>query len=188
MGQENVIARRYAKGLAELAAEGGNVPGVRRGVRLLADILDSRSGKFRVPEFADFLSSPTVDAGDKLKMAESVLKKAGVDKTVSDFFAVLIRRGRAGLMPRIAQEFSVFAGDLTGERTAVVHTARELTPEQRGRLEGALAKSFGGVVHIHERVEPGLLAGARVTVGDSTFDGTVLGKLERMRDELTTDL
>ncbi len=187
MGQANVIARRYAKGLAELVAEAKETERARRDVRLLADMLDAGAGEFRVPEFAAFLSSPAISLESKLTAAAAVMRAAGVGKTVSDFFAVLITRGRVGLMPRIAQEFAAFAGELTGERTAVVHTARRLTADQRERLANALSAAFGCVVHIHEQVEPGLLAGAKVTVGDSAFDGSALGKLERMRNMLATE-
>jgi F-type H+-transporting ATPase subunit delta len=187
MGQEDVIARRYAKGLAERVAETNETPQARRDVRILAGIVDPGAGDFRIPEFAEFLSSPTISQGDKLAAAANIMRAAGIGKTVSDFFSVLITRGRAELMPRIAQAFSVFAGELTGERTAVVRTARPLSADQASRLTEALSTAFGGVVHLHQRVEPGLLAGAKVTVGDSTFDGSVLGRLERMRDMLSTE-
>lgn len=186
MAQEDVIARRYGRGLAEQAAEANEIPKVRDDIRLLAGLLDPRSGETYVPEFADFLTSPSVDTKEKLAAAASIAEKVGLGKTVSDFLAVLIRHGRVGLMPRIAPAFAQFGGEMTGEHAAVVHTARPLSEDQAARLTQVLANVFGGVVHLHQRVEPGLLAGAKITVGDKTFDGTVLGKLNRLKDRLLT--
>ena len=186
MGQEDVIARRYAKGLAEYAAEAGEMPRVRRDVWLLANILDPKAGEAHVPEFAAFLTSPGVDDASKERAAVDIAEKIGIGKGAADFLGVLIRHGRVELMPRIAQAFAVFAGDLTGEFTAVVHTARALNDDQAARLTHVLSNALGGEVHLHQRIEPGLLAGAKVTVGDRTFDGSVLGKLDRMRNNLVT--
>ncbi len=186
MGQEDVIARRYARGLAEEVAEHGDFPRVRGDLALLAGVLDPRAGKTYVPEFAGFLTSPTVTAGDKAAAAGTIAEKLGLGSTAADFLAVLIRHGRVALLPRIEQAFSALAGEMTGERTAVAHTARPLTADQEARLARALSAALGGPVHISQRVEPGLLAGAKVTVGDVTFDGTVLGRLESLKDHLLT--
>lgn len=186
MRQEDIIARRYAKGLAEYAAGAGEMDEVRRDLGLMADILDPRGGDVRSPELQEFLFSPVPAQEEKIAMAGSIMDKAGIGRGCADFVAVLIRKNRVALLPRIARAFADIAGDLTGEYTAIVHTARQLSPEQARRLTEVLASVFGGVVRLHQRVEPGLLAGARVTVGDKTFDGTVLGRLERLKHRLIT--
>lgn len=184
MAQEELIARRYAKGLAERAAETDGAAAIRKDLGLLAAVLDPRSGDLHVPELADFLSSPRVDAADKLAAVDRIAAGLGVDKTAGDFFKLLVEHGRVRLLPRIQQAFSEELGKLTGEYTAVVETARPLTADQKERLAHVLANAFGGVVHLHQRIVPGLLAGARVKVGDRTFDGSVLGRLERLRHRL----
>lgn len=186
MGQEDVIARRYARGLAEQAADTGDFPRIRADVALLVGVLDPGAAATYVPEFALFLDSPSISAGDKAAGAERIAEKLGLGKTTTAFLAVLVRHGRAGLMPRIARAFADFAGDMTGERTAVVHTARLLTADQEERLARALSAAAGGPVHLRQQVEPGLLAGAKVTVGGVIYDGTVLGRLESLKNQLIT--
>ena len=186
MGQDGIVARRYARGLAEYAVEAGDVERVRHDIRFLADTVDSRSGERYVPEFAAFLSSPGLDEADKLKAAAAVTDKLGVGKTVADFFALLIRHRRVELLPAISRELMDIAAELTGEHTAVVHTARPLTEDQSERLSRVLGGVFGGTVRLQQQIEPGLLAGAKITVGDKTFDGSVLGKLERLKYRLMT--
>lgn len=186
MAQEEVIARRYAVGLAECAGEESGVEEVRRDVGRLAEVLDPRAGAGHVPEFLDFLNSPTIPPADKLRAAAGVTEKMGLGKVAADFLGVLIRHGRVGLMPRIARAFADIAGAMTGDLTAVVRTARPLSEDQAVRLTQALSAAFGGTVRLHQQVEPGLLAGAKVTVGDKTFDGSVLGRLENLKQRLMT--
>lgn len=184
MAQEELIARRYAKGLAERAAETGAVAAVRKDLGVLAAVLDPRSGDLYVPELADFLASPKVETADKLAAIDGIAAGLGVEQTAADFFKLLIEHGRVRLLPRIQQAFSEELGKLTGEYTAVVETARPLTADQRERLSRVLGNAFGGVVHLHQRIVPGLLAGARIKVGDRIFDGSVQGRLERLRHRL----
>jgi F-type H+-transporting ATPase subunit delta len=183
MGQEEIIARRYADGLALQAAEKGEVAAFRGDLHLLAEAVDPRSDRY-VPELADFLANPRVEAGEKAAAAEAVAKKLGACATAGNFLGLLARRGRAGLLPRISALFGDTAGDLTGERTGVVETARELTTDQITRLENALRTAFGNPVRLRQRLDPSLVAGARVTVGGNTIDGSVLGRWRRLRDNL----
>lgn len=181
MTQEEIIAGRYARGLAELARDRDCMDEVRDDLRSLDEILDPGSGDVHVPEFKDFLSSPMVMPADKQVVSKAVMEKMGIGETVANFLCVLIERNRVDLLSRVARGFSTLAGELTGEYAALVRTARPLTHEQRERLAAALSAAFGGVVRIHQRVDPGLLAGARIMVGDRAFDGTVLGRLAALR-------
>ena len=185
MPQEDIIAKRYARGLAELAEAEGRVDEVREDLLLLADLVDVRGGGGGVPELLDFLGSPTPSMEDKQAVARRILDKAGIGKTVTDFMGLLIAKGRVELVPRINRIFLELAGQLTGDLPAFVSTARPLTEEQKSRLATALTSTMGTGVKIRQQVDPGLLAGIRVTVGGRTFDGTVLGKLERLKHRLT---
>lgn len=186
MAEEDIIARRYARGLAEHAVQAEEMDVVRHDLKVVAGLLDSRAGTTYVREFAAYLGSPLHNADEKKKVVAGVMEKAGVASAVTDFLGVLIERGRIGLLPKIAKAFGPVSAELTGEHTAVVQTARPLTQDQEKRLRDVLAQAYGGIVHLHQQVEPSLLAGARIVVGDQTFDGSVLGKLDAMRRRLTT--
>ncbi|MCC8165233.1 MAG: ATP synthase F1 subunit delta, partial [Planctomycetes bacterium] len=135
-------------------------------------------------DLLEFLSAPAVRGEDKVTAAANILEAVGVGPTVTRFFSLLIRHHRVGVLPQILDEFSTVASDLTGECFALVETARPLTEEQQGRLERVLASALGGIVRVRQRVVPGLLAGARIRIGDRTIDGSVLGRLENLRARL----
>lgn len=184
MATEEVIAKRYALGLAEQAKDEGKLRDARRDLRALADLLDPVAGGAHVPEFAAFLAAPGIPSGEKQALAAKVVAQTGIGQTVGDFLGVLIRHDRVALLPRVARLFADIAGALSGELIALVHTARPLSEDQDRRLSEALSSAFSVKVRIHQRIEPGLLAGARITVGDKTLDGTVLGRLESLKHTL----
>lgn len=184
MAQNDIIARRYAKGLAECAGEAGRLQEAREDIRALAAVLDPASGESHVPEFRDFLDSPVVTPAEKLAAAENIMDQMGIGDITADFVKVLLKHGRVGLLPLIVREFRDICGPLTGEYTAVVHTARLLTADQADRLAEALSEAFGGTVRLHQRVDASLLAGVKITVGDRTLDGTVAGRLAELKERL----
>ena len=184
MSQEDIIATRYAKGLAEYAIEAGQVDVVSADLAQIADLVDSHSGDYEMPEFRDFLSTPVLPPEAKLEATDAILEKIGICKIVTDFFNVLILRNRVELLPRIYQHFVLLAADLTREHAATVRTARPLSPDQAERLTASLSTALGGRVRLVQQVEPGLLAGARVEVDGKVVDGTVLGRLDVMRRNL----
>lgn len=187
MAEEEIIARRYARGLAEHAFQAKEIDAVRHDLKIVAGLVDPRAGSTYVREFAEYLGSPAHDTGDKKKAVAEMMQKVGITGAVSDFLGVLLERGRIGLLPKIARAFGPVSAEMTGEYYAVVQTARPLTQEQETTLRDVLAGAYGGVVHVHQQVEPGLLAGAKIIVGDQTFDGTALGKLNAIRRRLTAD-
>lgn len=184
MAREEIIARRYARGLAESARDNNRVDEVRGDLRFLADVFDSRGGEAYVPEFAEFLDSPSVGVDDKRAVIDKICEKTGVGEMASAFLGVLVQSRRVGLLPKIARAFVEISGEMSGELAAVVQTARQLTGDQEIRLAEALATAFGKKVRLHQQVEPSLLAGVKVTVGDKVFDGSVLGRLERLKNSL----
>ena len=181
---ENVAAMRYAKGLAEVAADAGQVREVRDNLEFLGDLLDPRSGDISLPEFLEFLRSPTVTEQAKLELTNAVLEKVGIGKIVSNFLGVLVTHNRVALLPRIVRDYDTVADQLTGEATASVESARPLTDKQRADLADALAKAAGQPVHLLARVEPALVGGVRIHMRDSMIDATILGRLQRLASRL----
>ena len=177
---EAVVAIRYAKGLAGAAADAGQVREVRGDLELLNDILGHGEGGRGVPRLPEILHTPTATVKEKTDLADRVLEKLGTGNIIAGFLNVLIARNRVGIMPHIVRAYNAVADGLTGETTATVETARPLTDRQRVDLAAALAKAAGRAVHLQARVEPALVGGVRVQMGDLQIDATLLGRLQRM--------
>lgn len=96
--------------------------------------------------------------------------------------AVAYPRGRT--LDRALQDYADLAAQRRRRLIAGVRVAVPLTDEQRSRLEAALAREFGSAVQLQVEVDPEVLGGVRVQVGDSVLDGTVVSRLAEARRRL----
>jgi F-type H+-transporting ATPase subunit delta len=108
---------------------------------------------------------------------------AGLADTLSQGGA--IDPARAEVLKRLVSEVGALARGRTGKRPreVVVRTAVPLTPEERTGFEQALARRFAGHLVVFE-VDPGILGGVWLRVGDQIIDGSLRGKLEALRKQI----
>ncbi|MDR3211778.1 MAG: ATP synthase F1 subunit delta [Planctomycetota bacterium] len=180
MPQENIVARHYAKGLADYANEAGALLEVRDGLERLGDLLEGDDGL----ELSNFLNTPGVAVTDKLALAGRILTSLKFRQDLIDFLAVLVRRNRLHLLPRILREFEIISTDIENILAVDVHTAILLTREQLDRLSQALTKRLGKKVRLSQHLTPDLIAGARVEVAGQVIDASLQGRLEGLRRHL----
>jgi len=98
--------------------------------------------------------------------------------------AVLVGQAVAreqGNVDTVLAEYLDLAAAALDETVATVHTARALSTEEQKRLAEALTKQYGRSVQLHVVVEPDLVGGLRVEVGDDVIDGTVASRLDDAR-------
>lgn len=181
---ENVIARRYAKALAEAAVRNNELDKVSDDLNLLADMIDPWRGDISVPELTELLGSPTVHVNEKIRITDVICEKLKFGKLVSDFLNVLILHDRVGLTGRIAREFGRVTERLEEVSTAEVETAEPLGEAQRKHLQEALSKVQGRSVRLVVTTNAKLLAGLRVKIGDILYEGSLRGRLERISSAL----
>ena len=181
---ENVIARRYAKALAEVASEKNEIEKTTADVLTLADILDAEGGEVSVPELQDYLGSPVIALEQKIKTTDVLCKKLQVGELVSEFLNVLIRKGRVPLMTRIAREYIRIASKIEDIITAEVESALPLSKEQEDRIACALEKKVGRKVRLQVKMNEKLLSGIRAKIGDVLYDGSIRGRMDRIEAEL----
>ena len=181
---EDVIARRYAKALATAAFESDCLDDVSEDIKLLADIFIPGIGEISVPEFADFLQTPTVLLADKIAMTDRVCAKIGIGRLVSEFLNVLIKRNRTHLINRIVRHYLIMAAQLKDIQEAFVYSAIPLSDEQQRRLDAALTKKLGKTTKTFFKVVPELLAGQRIKIGDILLENSLQGRLSRLERAL----
>ncbi len=92
--------------------------------------------------------------------------------------------GSHGSIDRGLEEFQDIAAEAMDEKIATVHTARELDDSERDRLTDALSRQYSTTVHLQVVVDPDVIGGLRVEVGDDVIDGTVASKLDDAQRKL----
>ena len=135
------------------------------------------------PDLRRALDDRAVPAESKRQLARDLLGDAGDDVTLALVdLAVTSPRGRH--VDEVLEEFVALAAESRQEVLADVTVATPLTPEQEERMAAALGRVYGRTVRLHVEVDPQVLGGARVAVGDEVIDGTVLHRLEEARRRL----
>jgi F-type H+-transporting ATPase subunit delta len=139
----------------------------------------------------------TVDGHEPLRSALSDPARTVADKRglLQQLFegkvqsATLVLVGQAvsgshGSVDRGLEEFQHVAAEAKDEKIATVHTARELADDERERLAQALSRQYATSVHLQVVVDPDVVGGLRVEIGDDVIDGTVSSKLEDAQRKL----
>jgi F-type H+-transporting ATPase subunit delta len=175
--RETTIARNYAETLLSLARKAGDLRGWGG---MIADVANAMQADRRL---RIFLESPRIDATEKSR----ILAKAFQDRMPRLFvryLQALIAHRRQLLIPQIAREYLDLVDEAEGRMHANVTVAREPDTETRAVIARELSRSFDKEVVPHFAVDPRILGGVVVRVGDTVLNGSVQRRLERLRNRM----
>ncbi|HEX9894552.1 MAG TPA: ATP synthase F1 subunit delta [Gemmatimonadales bacterium] len=170
------IARNYAEALFMLGEKSG-----RTGE--YADLLDAIAGAITTsPEVAAVLLSPKVTKAVKIRLLDEAVSASPQEFRL--FLAAVIKRGRQGLLPAMAVEYMSLL-DLKLDRVrAGITVAREPDQQLRARIQRTLEERLGKEVVPRWTVDPEILGGVVVRLGDRVLDGSVKRRITRLRRHL----
>ncbi len=134
-------------------------------------------------ELRDRLTDPAVEVADKLKVVNDLLNKAHPQTVSAALY--LVHAGRARQLEDIADRLAELVAEARAHAVAQVRTAVELDDAQRRRLSEAIEEATGKQVDLRVVVDPEVLGGVVVTVGDTVMDGSVSRQLSELRARLT---
>lgn len=170
------VASRYAKSLIELAQEKGVLEQVKEDMNMFAKVLNqSRDLKL-------LMRNPVVKSDKKLAVINALFKGKVNDLTLA-FFSIVARKGREAVLEFIGPEFVNQYNVYEGITTASVTTAVPLTEELRNELGQKLVVQTGHRVELEERIDPSLIGGFVLRVGDLQIDSSVKYNLNKLRNK-----
>ncbi len=167
-------ARRYAEALMDIATE-------EKAVEEFRSSLDAIAAAFS-DDFLRVLADPSSSLDRRLKAAEAATK--GQPQAIASLVSMLVQRGRLGLIGGIASAYGELADDRAGIAKARITTAVPLPESQRTAFVGRLEKTTGKKIKAEFEVEPALIGGATVQVGDNLIDASLRAKLDALREQL----
>lgn len=136
-------------------------------------------------ELREVWEAPSIPAEQKRGLLDAIVARQKALREVRNFVAVLIDHGRiqflGAMVPQLQRELNQRLGLVEAEITS----ARELAAPERRLLEAEVEKLTGKKVRAEYTLDPSLLGGARVRVGSTIYDGSVRGKLEKFRQQLS---
>ena len=177
MAELSTIARPYAEAAFELARENTALPAWSRMLDLIASV--ATDARMRTA-----LASPKFDDAEKESLFLSVTGE-NLDDDARSFVRVLIESDRIALAREIRELFEVRRNEAEGVARATIESALPMSEAEQAGLTAALERRFGRKVEATVKVNAELIGGARITVGDTVIDDSVLGKLTAMKNQLT---
>jgi F-type H+-transporting ATPase subunit delta len=124
--------------------------------------------------------NPTINGEEKQKALKELAAKAGQSLLTTRFLSILVKRNRVGLLAEILKEVEIIQLEKTGGLMGVITSAVPLESGVAGGVAQALSKKLNKPVQLKEEVDPGIIAGMRVTIGGITYDGSVKNKLDKL--------
>ncbi|MBL8128722.1 MAG: F0F1 ATP synthase subunit delta [Chloroflexia bacterium] len=169
-------ATRYAQAVFSLGKERGTLDVWQSDLTDLATL----TGDSRV---SSYLSNPSITADTKLATLEATLPST-VQPELRNLAKLLVVRDRTNLIPQIREIFEDQVRAERGITVAQVTTSEPLTAEEETLVREKLAAMTGNTIEITATVDPDIIGGIVVRIGDQVIDGSVRNKLERMRTRL----
>ena len=176
MAESVTIARPYAEALFRAAKESGNLAKWAEQVSLLGQVAAN-------PEARAAISDPNVAAPQLVDLFRSACGTA-VDAEVSNFIQLLSKNDRLGLLPEIAGLYESYKRTDEGSKQAEIISAFPIDDNQVKALVPQLETVFNTRIETTVSVDPALIGGIKVIVGDQMLDASVRGKLDAMATAL----
>lgn len=174
MNISQAVARVYAKALFDIGTQDGSLGQIYDDLRALQAVAEySRQSN-------NFMMSPKLQRADKKRIIDEIYGDK-VCKPVLGLAHVLVDKRREPVFDNIVDEFAKYRDEHEGRVHAKVTTAQPLPDDEKARLVAALAKQTGKQVDLHEKINPAVIGGIRVNLGDYVLDGTVRRRLNELR-------
>jgi F-type H+-transporting ATPase subunit delta len=177
----SVFAARYARALADVVLEAKLNP-----AEVLQQLEDFAATFGGSKELREVLLNPSFPTAKRVAILDAVNKRIGCGPKVRNFLAVLISRERLAALNEIVEEYRLEMNKRLEISDAEVVTARPLQDQEREKLEREVAELAGTRVNATFRQDKSLIGGAVVRIGSTIYDGSVRGRLERLRERLVS--
>jgi F-type H+-transporting ATPase subunit delta len=176
MAASRSSARRYAEAAFEIAQADGTLDEWLRDLKFAANAVGQ-------PTVERLLGNPAVAVAVRVKAADDALGKRISDKALN-LVRLLIRRGRVELLPQVAKRYEELYERQKGIVRATITSAAPLDDAELQAIQARLSQMTGGTLRTDVSVDPSLLGGVIVRIGDRMIDGSVRGRLERLRNRI----
>jgi F-type H+-transporting ATPase subunit delta len=174
---ELAVVRRYARALIEAASQAQQVDAVEEDLRSIDQIFRA------VPRLQRALQAPTVPDSRKRVLVDQAFGNR-IGPLALRFLRLAINHDREAILPHIYAEYHRMANELRNLLPVEVTAAVPLTDPERDALAVALAQRTGKRIELRMAIDPSLLGGLVLRMGDTIIDGSVRAKLEQLRTQL----
>jgi F-type H+-transporting ATPase subunit delta len=171
------VTRRYAQALFDTAQREGTIERIETDLETVDALLRVTPNLLRV------LRAPTIGRDRKKDLLRKIFGEQ-VSALTLRFLNLVVDKRREAILPDVNREFRLLSYRSRNIQPVTVRAATRLTPEERAALQRALEARTGKNVEIQEEIDPTLLGGVVLRIGDTVIDGSVAGHLRRLRERM----
>jgi F-type H+-transporting ATPase subunit delta len=177
MAELATIARPYAEAVFRVAKSGN--------LAAWSDLVSEMAQVASHPDVKAFANNPKLSDKQIVETFLSLLK-SNVTPEAKNFVATLVENGRLSLLPEIGEQFHALKNAQEGAADAEITSAFDMSDAQVKDLVATLERKFGRKLNPSVTVDPSLIGGVRVAVGDEVLDTSVRAKLQKMHTALAS--
>jgi F-type H+-transporting ATPase subunit delta len=178
---ELTVASRYAKSLIDLAEEQKTLDEVKNDMVFIMQTLKQNS------ELKAVFGSPVISHSKKIAILNDVFSK-GINKVTAGFFTLMINKGRGELVYPTAQEYIDQYDAKKGITKASIVSATPLSAANKDQIVAEVKAAVGGEIDLDTKVDPELIGGFVLTVGDRQLDTSVAGSLKKLKKDFASGM
>lgn len=173
-----LIARRYAKALAEIAEDTDSLVQIQQELATVASAVDASA------DLRHLVSYPLFTPIQKVEALDAILAVSGASATVRKFFSVVARAMRLNLIYELSSVFNEIVNERMGIVEASVQTAQPMSESQFVTLTGVLSNLTGKQVRIKWHQDCSIIGGVKVQIGSTIYDASIKGQLSLIKAKL----
>jgi F-type H+-transporting ATPase subunit delta len=173
------LARRYATAIFSLAKDADAIGTIRGDLHVVKSVLDGDEGARK------FFRSPVIDRKEKAGVVAQAF--GGLHEIALHSLLLLVRKRREAIFDEIVAQYDLLEERSRGASPLRIESARELDPGELRELVDKLAKRYNTTFDVTQTVDPQLIGGVRITLGDKQIDGSVAGRLDDLARMLSSN-
>ena len=171
------VSVRYATALFELACEKQCADKWQEQMEFVKSVFANNK------DYLAFFSHYRITKEEKRSVLLSVFKDR-IDRDLLNFLQLLLDKRRISNIVGIATAFNTICNDAKGVSSGIVYSVNELSAEHKKEIEESVGKKLGMKLELVNKLDPTLISGIKVVVGDNVIDGSIKHRLDSLKSEL----
>ncbi|QZY55524.1 F0F1 ATP synthase subunit delta [Crassaminicella profunda] len=172
-----LVERTYAQALFDIAVEENKLDVLKEEITFVLDAFSM------YPDFYNLYNTPQISKDEKKKIIEEVFKEK-ISTEMMNFLKILLDKRRTNCLKGIAKVFKKLLNDYKNMIEGTVTTAVPLKDEEKLRIENKLSIVTGKKIKLENMVDPSIIGGVLVKIGDKVIDGSLESRLTEMQKDL----
>ena len=173
-----LIADRYARSLSGAIEDNGQLEDVLERLRVISVLVTGNH------ELHSVIANPAIAVEKRVAILDAILDRGDAPALLKKLLAAMVQRGRITLLPDVTELFAQRTDTRLKRVNAKVSSAVALSEDQTKNITASLEKYSGMHVRIDSTVDAELLGGVTVRIGGTVIDGSIRGRIERLKQSL----